>query len=63
MNNGNWKEGAIIAVRVDFEKGRVSWAVNGTTTKTVNNKYLLDRTIKWVPFMLICGRSVLSIVN
>ena len=61
-NNGEWKEGDTIVVRVDFEKGTVSWMLNGTATTTVNNKYLMDKSIKWVPFLFIYGKkSVVAI--
>lgn len=47
-----WKEGDTVILRVDFEKGIVSWTVNGTTLKSVNNKHILDKTIKWCHFCI-----------
>ena len=48
---------------MDFEKGTVSWAVNGTTRKTVKNKYIKDKTVKWVPHLWIYYKSAVALVS
>ena len=50
-------------MQVDFEKGTVGWASNGTITNTVHNKYVLDKAIKWVPYLGIWNKSEMSIIG
>ena len=55
-------EGETVAVCVDFENGTVSWKTKATK-QIVKNKYLLNKKIKWVPYLCLLYQSMVSIVD
>lgn len=48
--NSVWKEGEIVTVQVDFDKGIVSWLVDKAVRATAKNEMLMDKKITWVPY-------------
>lgn len=70
LNQNQWKEGHIdmkegetITVKVDIEKGTVSWAVDGTVLAIVENNLISDQSINWVPYFYMKEKSALAIVG
>ena len=56
-------ENVIITVRVDFVKGTVSWEWEGVIRDTAENPLLLDKEIRWTPYVQISRHSMATIVG
>lgn len=56
-NEQEWTEGdkfecnELITVKIDFKKGTVEWIIEGEVRRSVENELLLNKNIKWVPYL------------
>lgn len=55
------KEDEMVTVRVNFTKGIINWLVGGSVRATAKNELLMEKTIRWVPYVWIRQKSAVAI--